>query len=278
MLVFLKINRYGALQLEEGFFQIRFSSLLSPQPILARNEVTMHVLRSLRLRLVYPSDDSRLFSVLRFPALQSLWVEMVDRYQDWDLSIYTSLLRASSHTLRQLYLSDFFTPGLRVFQTAQNVQNLPVRRRHHETTHHALENLFHIIPNVTNLHLPLGLFVHVLTAEKLASCSLLPQLCTLQLGTSSIDSAQHMLLLLQNRHEHIVNVSRGLGNSVVTPYVPKIAAPPQPTVISRLALFIPHHEYTLEAEMALSQQTWLLASLGVWVYIYPTCNLPLRIR
>jgi hypothetical protein len=77
--VFIKIIRHGARQLEKGYFQVQFSMLLSPQRVLSRTTITMHRLKTLELCLMYPSNDGRLFSLLRFPALRSLSVKMFDK-------------------------------------------------------------------------------------------------------------------------------------------------------------------------------------------------------
>jgi hypothetical protein len=270
--VFVKILRYGAQRLVDGYFQVRFSKLLCPQRVLSRTAIIMDRLETLKLRLMYPSNDTRLFSILRFPVLRSLSIKNFDRRVQWDMSLYTNLLRASKNTLQQLHLSDFHPPGLRIFRTGQNIQGYPpANRKYCHTTHRTLEKLFKIIPNVESLILPLGLPIHVHTAEKLATCDLLPRLRTLKLG-ATIDSAQHMLSVLDCRHSY---VSLGVGGSTEVRHPPDA---PRPTVIRSLGIWIPYHQYTFNTALALDQQCQMLASLGIVVDIYPTTALPLPIR
>ncbi|KAF8196164.1 hypothetical protein BJ912DRAFT_1040316 [Pholiota molesta] len=270
--VFVKIIRYGARQLEDGYFQMRFSCLLSPQRVLSRTAITMHRLTTLKLRLMYPSNDGRLFSVLRFPALRSLTIKMYDRRQHWDVALYTRLLRASKGTLQRLRLVDFQPPGLRIFRTAQHFQGNPtVDRQYRHTTHDILEKLLKLLPNVESLTLPFGLPIHVFTAEKLATCDLLPKLSILELG-ASVDSAQHMLSVLKRRHD---NISFGVGNSHAVNH-PMIEL--RQTVIRSLDLWIPHHQQTSNTALALDQQSQVLASLGIMVVLHPTTDLPLPIK
>ncbi|KAF8175551.1 hypothetical protein BJ912DRAFT_1074884 [Pholiota molesta] len=272
--VFVKVLRYGAQRLEDGYFQVRFSKLLCPQRVLSRTTIIMGRLETLKLRLMYPSNDTRLFSILRFPVLRSLSIKMFDRRQQWDMSLYTNLLRASKNTLQQLHLSDFQPPGLHIFRTGQNIQGYgypPVSRQYCHTTYRTLEKLFKIIPNAESLILPLGLPIHVHTAEKLATCDLLPRLRALKLG-ATIDSARHMLSVLNSRHHYI---SLGVGGSAEVCHAPD---GPRLTVISSLGVWIAYHQYTFNAALALDQQCQMLASLGIVVDIYPTTALPLPIR
>ncbi|KAF8179182.1 hypothetical protein BJ912DRAFT_1128466 [Pholiota molesta] len=270
--VFVKIMRCGARRLEEGYFHVRFSMLLCPQRVLSQATITMDRLQTLRLRLMYPSNDRRLFSILRFPILHSLTIYMFDIRQHWNVSHYTNLLRASKNTLQQLHVFDFQPPELRIFRTAQNVQfgYPPLSRQYHHTTHRTLEELFEITPNVESLTLPLSLPIHVRTAEKLATCALLPRLRELVLG-ATIESAQHMLSVINGRHNY---VSLGVGSSGIG-HPP--SSSPRPTVIRSLDLWVPEHQYTFNTALALDQQSQLLASLGIMVDIHPTTALPLPI-
>ncbi|KAF8187100.1 hypothetical protein BJ912DRAFT_1042863 [Pholiota molesta] len=270
--VFVKIIRCGARRLEEGYFHVRFSRLLCPQRVLSQTTVTMDRLQTLRLRLMYPSNDRRLFSILGFPVLHSLTIYMFDRRQHWNVSHYTNLLRASKNTLQQLHLFDFQPPGLRIFRTAQNVQlgYPPLSRQYRHTTHRTLEELFEITPNVESVTLPLGLPIHVRTAEKLATCTLLPRLQVLVLG-ATIESAQHMLSVLNSRHNYI---SLGVGRSAEVRHPTE---EPSPAIIRSLGLWIPYHLYTFNMALVLDQQSQVLASLGIMVDIHPTTALPLPI-
>jgi hypothetical protein len=62
--VFIKILHAATWRLEDANFYVRFSKPMHPRLKLSKRRVTMHALRTLRLRLHSPSQDTRLFSLL----------------------------------------------------------------------------------------------------------------------------------------------------------------------------------------------------------------------
>lgn len=264
--VFIKILHSAALHLEDGHFYVRFSKLHYPKCRLWRGGVKMHALRTLRLRLLYPSDDTRLFSLLRFPSLQRLWLEMHDTFQDWDLALYTKLLRASTKTLRRLHLIDYPSSG-------GKCAGFEVRQRYSETTPQTLEKFFQVISNVESLYLPLGIYIHAQIVDKIASYALLPMLNELDLCTIN---GWHILSMARRRHEHFSNAS--LANESELEIGSSQHHPPKPLApLEYLYMQIPRCGYSARAKTALVQEAQALALLGITCNVLSSTLLPLPI-
>jgi hypothetical protein len=249
---------HSALELEDGFFYVQFTRPNYPQLNLSRRHITMRPLRKLRLRLLYPSDDTRLFSILRFPSLQKLWIEMYDEFQDWNIPMYMEMLKASTQSLRQLSLSDF-SPDEPNMAAQGIIESDAVRRRHRPTTYHTLERFFDVIAQVEVLYLPLGVNIHACTVEKMASCALLPRLRALELGTIN---GRHIISMARRRHLYAVDAS-------LRPGVCRLC----PMSLESVTMFIPRHS---EDKAALVQDAQALeAVFGIRCCVQSTQMLPL---
>lgn len=257
---------HSAMALEDGFFYVQFTRPIHPQLALSRRRITMRPLRKLRLRLLYPSEDTRLFSILRFPSLQKLWIEMYDEFQDWNISLYMKMLKASTQSLRQLSLSDFSPeePGMAVQGI---IESDAVRRRHRPTTYQTLERFFEVIANVETLYLPLGVNIHACTVEKMASCALLPHLRSLELGTVN---GRHILSMVRRRHMYVLDASWKPSTSTL-----------RPTSLESVTMFIPRHGCSGgdDDKAALVQDAQALeAAFGITCCVQSTQMLPLPMR
>ncbi|KAF8169642.1 hypothetical protein BJ912DRAFT_1086699 [Pholiota molesta] len=210
--VFIKILHAATWRLEDANFYVRFRKPMHPRLKLSKRRVTMHALQTLRLRLHSPSRDQRLFSLLRLPALQKLYIEMYDysSYQNWDLPLYTKLLRASNKTLRELYLDDYPPHG------SKN-NGFIVRHRYRETSQQVLAKFFRTISNVENLHLPLGLDIDAATLNKMAAYTLLPRLSSLHL--SSLHGWPLLAMARRRLQMSRTTASHRVSPAYVHPYV-----------------------------------------------------------
>ncbi|KAF8173109.1 hypothetical protein BJ912DRAFT_1079485 [Pholiota molesta] len=220
--VLIKIFHAATWRLEQGNFYVRFTKPMHPGLKLSKYPVTMHALRTLHLLLYSPSQDTRLFSLLRLPALQSLCIEMHDYYQDWDIPLYIRLLRASKKTLRQLYMDEYPPHG-------SDIRGFVVRRRYRKTPHRVLAAFFRAIPNVEILHLPLGLEIDARTLEKMGSYTLLPKLSWLELSSVR---GWPILTMAQRRLTLFVDASRAAAQLEFQPG-PSTAFPINNTTILR---------------------------------------------
>ncbi|KAF8166499.1 hypothetical protein BJ912DRAFT_235672 [Pholiota molesta] len=263
---FITIFQFTAFQLEDASFCIEFSNLLHIEDTLWKDVVTMHALQTLRLKLLFPSADTRLFSHLRFPVLKYAWIQMHDHFQDWDTSLYTELFRASTKCLQILHLTDYLPRG-------NAVHGFAIRRRHRETTHGSLEKLFEVITNVRYLHLPLGIHIHTVTLEKMASYALLPQLHNLDLGTIN---AWPVLLMARQRRAHLVN-PQGTSRSLETAASKPIEDYQPLGFLKYINIIIPRHGHGFSAQdhAALIAETRALGLLGIQCRIQGTSILPL---
>jgi hypothetical protein len=263
--VFMKILHASTWQLEDGTFYVKFTKPLPPHLILSRHCVIMHALRALHLRLLFPSRDHRVFSLLRLPALQRLRVEMYDQFQDWDVALYTQLLAASTKTLRDLRLEDY-TP------TTSKIDGFKIRRRHRETPYEVLTEFFRVIANIESLHLPLGLDIDAATANEIATYRLLPKLSSLDFSTVhgwpilAMARRRHAFCLAASLAEHPEFVT----GSSATGYYP--GSPP-----TYISMQIPS-SWSEQDERALVDEAQALGAMGTTCTIKRTEQLPLPIH
>ncbi|KAF9474911.1 hypothetical protein BDN70DRAFT_996778 [Pholiota conissans] len=249
--VAVQILRCCKKRLQEAFFFVRFGR---PYASLGNLAITMRALKKFRIRIMHPSCDIRLFSFLHLPILEDLWIEMFDEayYQRWEPHLLEDILRSCSTSLQELRLSDFLPAEL-------GYDNLQ-QRRHYEMTHHILENMFSLTPNLHTLRLPLGLPIHVVTMEKLAACELLPRLRVLELATS-LDSGWHMLSIVERRREHILRTALGPGKSVSTPGS-TVDDDHNLSSITHLSVYLPCNNYSGEKMEAFESKRHALEALG----------------
>ncbi|KAF8194522.1 hypothetical protein BJ912DRAFT_1141392 [Pholiota molesta] len=265
--IFIKILHAATWRLEDANFYVRFSKPMHPRLTLSKRRVTMHALRMWRLRLHSPSQDTRLFSLLRLPALQKLYIEMYDysSYQDWDLPMYTKLLGASNKTLRELYMDDYPPHG------SKN-NSFVVRYRYRKITHQVLAKFFRVISNVENLHLPVGLDIDAATLNKMASYTLLPKLSSLELSSLH---GWPILAMARRRLQLFIDASRAAEQAEFEPGParrPVIAFRP-PTSIHVL---IPRR-WSVAEKRALIQEAQALGLLGIACAVQSTSALPLPV-
>jgi hypothetical protein len=269
--VFLKIMHSTSIQLQAGFFYVKFTRPPRPYHKLWKCRITMHALQTLRLRLLFPSEDTRLFSLLRFPALQFVWFEMHDQFQDWDLALYTKLLRASTQTLRILRLTDYPASSTEPAQCIVAADSeLVIRRRHRETTYRSLEKLFEATPNLEQLNLPLGVYIHAPTLEKMASCALLPQLYSLELGAVN---GWHVLSMVRRRH--VAHYSLAQSVFAPGPSWQKMGYRLQPFGLRIVNVLVPHYGCGEDEQRALAAEARALRGLGIRCDVQNTDILPL---
>ncbi|KAF8964572.1 hypothetical protein BDZ97DRAFT_1815717 [Flammula alnicola] len=251
--VFIKIIGEARSSLRDAFFQIRFHKPAFPELRLAPREITLKKLETLRLRLIYPTQDPRLFALLRFPNLRDLYIEMHDVFQDWDMEMYTDILRRSTKSLRYLRLSDF---------SRQGSNTPPPNRRHRDTSYHELERFFTVVRNINFLHLPLSVHVHASTVEKLATGELLPRLTALELGSIN---GKDVVSMVKRRNERVLSHSLAPGpSSSICTY------------LSVLYLAIPRSSCGPEEKRDFDKEVEVLRSLGVICRIEPTDGIPLE--
>ncbi|KAF9477625.1 hypothetical protein BDN70DRAFT_922483 [Pholiota conissans] len=249
----LTIFRICAPRLQSGYFYIKFDKPIVPGLPLSNGSITMWALRSLRLKLLYPDADGRLFSILQFPSLQNIWIELHNSFQEWNLILYTNLLRASSNSLRLLMLSDFIP---NVEGQIQGNDNHLILRRPHDTPYHAtaIEGLFQVASNIEALYLPVGLHVDGTTLDKIACCILLPRLRMLELGAIN---AWHVISSVRRRHQNVLTSTNGHSR------------------ITRIQMLVPENMYHGIEKTALDAEVRALNFLDITFQIKPTCILPL---
>ncbi|KAF8972026.1 hypothetical protein BDZ97DRAFT_1782768 [Flammula alnicola] len=266
--VFIKLIREAS-SVKYASFQIKFTKPAYPQLRLAPSEVTVKKLESLQLRLVYPTQDPRLFFLVRFPKLKDLWIFMQGTFEDWDMGIYTNLLRRSTKSLRRLWLSDF--PGPIFAMSPENARWVIPNRRRPEAPYRELEKFFGIIRNINSLHLPLGIHIQAPTIEKLVTGELLPQLTTLECGSIN---GKHVLSMVRRRNERVLSPSPVPGTSYTNHE--RVYSSPC-TSLSFLYLVIPRSSCGPEEGQDFKKELEGLRSVGVDCYIALTDVLPLKI-
>ena len=99
-----------SLLLEDGVFYVDFLRLYDGQPTTLR-KFSIPRLRQLRIRLVRPSRDTRIFSKLEMSSLNELWMEREELGRAIrGTRIYEPLLANSSATLKRLIISEYSIP------------------------------------------------------------------------------------------------------------------------------------------------------------------------
>ncbi|KAF8956205.1 hypothetical protein BDZ97DRAFT_1763958 [Flammula alnicola] len=240
--VFMTIIHFSTHSLTEGFFQIDFTTYIYLDHPLAQEipHAEARQLQRLRLRLIDPGNDHRIFSLLQLPSIRELRVELHDPSRGWEMSIFTSMLEKSATTLQVLMFSDLPPP------TVPDGAPPAPRRPQRDMSYTELEELFKTVPNLRALHLPLGLFIHAPTMEMIACGQLLPLLVTLKL--SSLSGVRVPFAVVTRNALAKYNL-RGLGTSDLAPR--SLAA------ISYVFIMVPHQD-----EQVLKDQVAVLQGLG----------------
>jgi hypothetical protein len=162
--IFLDVISSSAPSLEDGSFTIQFKKISRSNSSAPENDfpiVTLPFLQNLRLRLIDPTLDTRIFSRIHLTALCHFRIDLVQDRDEvgWVMSIYENLLSKSSNTLKSLTFLDTPLVG------ASSEQDL--------------DGLFSMLPKLEHLHLPIGVYIPQNSADKIAQGILLPSLRTL---------------------------------------------------------------------------------------------------
>jgi len=177
----IRINEFmyimeQSLLLEDGIFHVDLSQSYDRRTTTLR-QISIPRLRQLRIRLVQPSQDTRMFGKLAMPALDELWVEREEFGQAVrDTTIYEPLLSAVQTTVKHLTIAEYSIP--------QSNWYIPRLHRSSRLMYQDVDGALRISENLTSLFLCPGVFIKPHTLEKLASGELLPFLKTL--GISSV--------------------------------------------------------------------------------------------
>ncbi|KAF9473510.1 hypothetical protein BDN70DRAFT_937390 [Pholiota conissans] len=271
-----------SIRLEEAFFQVQF---IEPRPTYKPklpSAVTMQALRNLRLRLLDPSNDPRFFSLIHFPSLEYLWIEMSNAFQQWDLSLFTAFLDSSSTSLHELQMSDFARYAFDAEPLYQGNENSNIlRARQHWDINgdvDDIEALFVMLPNLERLYLPVGIHIHTEILEKLSSCALLPRLRLLELGSDS--SSFQILEMVKRRHLYVLDVllERAFGQNNIPTEIGNLSSMHTGLISSleHLDMHVPMSNPTEKTMLVRTAQD-LANKFGLRIYIHGTPILPLSI-
>ena len=167
-----------SLPLEDGVFYINSLRIYAGRPMTLR-KISIPRLRQLRIRLVQPSGNTRIFRKifrkLEMPSLNKLWMEREELGQIRDTRIYEPLLANLSTTLKRLIISEHSVP--------QSGCYIPRPDRSSRLLYQDMEDTLHRSQNLTSLSLCPGMFVNPLVLDKLASGEFLPFLEKLEVSS-----------------------------------------------------------------------------------------------
>jgi hypothetical protein len=173
--IFLDVLSSSAPSLKDGSFTIRFKKVMPSSSSAPKNSipiVKLPFLQNLRLRLIDPTLDTRIFSRIRMRSLCHLRIDLVQdrRKTGWVVSIYQKLLSKSSNKLESLTFWDASLHGY----DSENKERGPPTLVY--SPPQDLDGLFAKLPKLQYLHLPIGLFIPQNSADKIAQGILLPSL------------------------------------------------------------------------------------------------------
>ena len=152
-----------SLVLEDGVFCINFGRSYDT----TFQTITIPNVRRLRLRLIRPSRDESIFTKLRMPSLQELWLEREEKGKSIrDMSLYEMFLVWLNAPLKHITIAEhFFRTTTRFFPRLHRTPRL---------IYQELDDVFCSAHNLTTLYLWPGVFMHPLVLEKVASGEFLP--------------------------------------------------------------------------------------------------------
>ncbi|KAF8890547.1 hypothetical protein CPB84DRAFT_1826399 [Gymnopilus junonius] len=184
---FLRMMRAGSLSLVEASFSVELDSrwlVRHPQQFVA--PIIMTSLKELDLHLIDPSWDPLFLLILDLPVLEKLCIGEVDNNFPFlrHLQLYAAVALRSAMTLKTLRLTDLeINPTTKLPVNADPGTYLHRSERPKSTSHYDLEQFLQPFPMIQDLALPLSLYIHHTTLEKIAMGSLLPLLEKLELGS-----------------------------------------------------------------------------------------------
>ena len=207
--IFLEVISSSAFSLEDGSFAIRFKKISrshssAPQKIFRIAKLPF--LQNLRLRLIDPTLDTRIFSRVHLMALCHFRIDLVQDRDEvgWVMSIYENLLSKSSNTLRSLTFWDAQLQG------ASSEQDL--------------DGLFSMLPKLEYLHLPVGVYIPQNSADEIAQGILLPSLRILNasspIGLDILDIVRRRNQLAYYRSGWVGSSKLGRGTIGISSYPP----------------------------------------------------------
>ena len=165
--------------LKIGVFSIHFArSYADEQSTTDFRTITIPHVQRLRLRLIHPSQDARIFSKLQMPCLEGLWLEREEvEHPIRDMTLYETLLATLNAPLKHAIMAEYSFPTTTCFSP----------RLHHSprVVYQKLEGVFRSANDLTSLFLCPGVFIHPLVLEKLASGDFLPSLEKLSVSSVS---------------------------------------------------------------------------------------------
>lgn len=160
--MFMRIMEQS-LFLQDGVFCIKFARSYSA----TFRPITIPHVRRLRLKFIRPGRDTRIFSKLRMPSLQELWLEREEVGQSMrDMALYETLLTRLNAPLKHITIAEYSIPTTTYF--------LPRLDCTGQLMYQRLDGVFLSAHNLTTLYLYPGVFMPPLVLEKVASGIFLP--------------------------------------------------------------------------------------------------------
>ncbi|KAF8883501.1 hypothetical protein CPB84DRAFT_1790064 [Gymnopilus junonius] len=255
---FIRIIRSCSLSLINASFSVELDSRwVARQPKYIAS-IVMPSLTELDLRLIDLSWDPLFPLVLQLPVLQKFSIGEADRNfpLKWNLHVYGALALRSARTLKTFRLVDLEINT----ETKLPVNVIPGTYHHRSTpprlsSHFELEEFLRAFPLIENLALPLSLYIHYTTLEKVAMGTLLPVLETLEIGTGTYTDASAVLAMVRKRNP--------AQSSSTSPWVP--------SPFSFLTLILPTMTAQMQAQVTQAAHSLGLES-GCHLWFIPRCK------
>lgn len=164
--------------LDNGIFCIHFARSNNAGQSTTFGTISVPRVRRLRLRLIHPSRDARIFSKLRMPSLAFLWLEREEVGKSVrDMTLYETLLATLNAPLKHITMDELSCPATTCFLPRLH----PIPR----LIYQELDDVLDLAHHLTSLYLCPGVFIHPLLLGRLASGDILPSLETLSVSSVS---------------------------------------------------------------------------------------------
>ena len=182
--IFLQVISSPALSLKDGSFTIQFKRIIRSNSLASKNIfriAKLRFLQNLRLRLIDPTLDTRIFSRIHLTTLCHLRIDLVQDLDKagWTISIYQKLLSKSRDTMKSLM---FWDAPFRGYEN--NEMGGPTLVYSPPCSRNDLDGLFSMLPKLEHLHLPIGIYIPQNAADKIARGILLPSLRILDVSST----------------------------------------------------------------------------------------------